>query len=353
MSIASRVLGRNVRALPSLTIAAGLFASAPFGLSAAAQESADDVLHLKTEQALKGKTVAFVPIAMSFDFPQAYDLAMKQHAAKWGYKYVVRDPNFSVEQAVQAIEQLIAEKPDVIVAFPYDANAFNRLVKKANDAGILWITVNQTAPTAAVGDAFVGYDPYEYGQTLAKAAGRLCGAGTSGKVALVQTPPNNASTVSETKGVQEEIAKHPNLSLVSVQSAVGDANKAHAIASTVLKQHPDLCAFMGQWDGQDVGIPSAIEEAGLKGKVAVVTLGAAFKPNACAKLEDGSYSAYVTIDAAKEVTKITDTISQLLQAKPTPGKSPYLLLDEPQILTKDNINDASCWTLETLKRSSN
>jgi ribose transport system substrate-binding protein len=351
MSIASRVLGRNARDLRSLITAAALFASAPFALGAAAQENTGDALYAKTQQALKGKTVAFVPIAMSFDFPQAYDAAMRRHAAKWGYNYVVRDPNFSVEQAVQAIEQLIAEKPDVIVAFPYDATAFNRLVKKANDAGIYWITVNQTAPSAAIGDAFVGYDSYEYGRALVKAAAEHCGAGTSGKVALVQTPPNNASTVAETKAVQEEIAKHPNLSLVSVQSAVGDANKAHAIASIVLKQHPDLCAFMGQWDGQDVGIPSAIEEAGLKGKVGVVTLGAAFKPNACAKLDDGSYTAYVSIDAAKEVTKITDTISQLLQAKPTPGKSTYVLFDEPQILTKDNINDASCWTLEQLKAS--
>jgi ribose transport system substrate-binding protein len=347
-------IGARVRAFASLAAIAALMAGIPFsGGGSLAQESGDDVLYGKAQQALKGKTVAFIPIAMSFDVPQSYDLAIKRHAAKWGYNYIVRDPNFSVEQAVQAIDQLISEKPDILVVMPYDASAFNRLVKKANDAGILWVTVTQKSPTAAIGDAYVGPNFFEFGRVLGKAAAERCGSGTSGKVAIIQTPPNNASTIGQTLGAQAEVAKHPNMSVVSVQSAVGDANKAHAIASTVIKQHPDLCAFIDLWDGEGVGIPSAIEETGMKGKIAVITTGAGYKDNSCAHLVDGTFEAYVSYDSANQGREITSVISQLLQAKPTPGKTTYAIYDEPQILTKASLTDASCWTKDQLQKPLN
>jgi len=314
---------------------------------AVAQSTYDDGLSAAYDKALRGKTVAFVPISLSFDIPQAYDLGMRRQAEKLGMNYIVRDPNFSVDQAVQAINQLIAEKPDVLVVHPLDANAFDRLARKAAKAGILWIWVNNKGN--ANGDAYVGGNHYLEARLQVKLAAQMC-AGKSGKIALIQPPPNTPSTITGTQGVTDELAEHPELKLVATQSANADASQAKAIASTLLKQHPDLCAFIGLWDGEDVGIPPAVEEAGLTGKVAVITTGAGNTINACDKINDGSYTGYVSYDVITQVDLINSTIVTLLQTMPEPGSKPFAVYNHPIGITKENMTADSCWDMSTLEK---
>jgi ribose transport system substrate-binding protein len=316
-----------------------------------AQQGFDDGMSAFTRDALKGKTVAFQPLGMSFDIPQALDAELKRHAARWGYKYVMRDAAFSVERAVQAVDQLIAEKPDVLIVFPWDASAFNRLVKKANDAGITWVWIIQKS--AVNGDAFVGSNFYEYGQAMTREADKECGPSSSGKLAIIQTPPNNPSSLFYTNGIVDEVAKHPHLSIVSTQSAGVDANKAKSIAETVIKQHPDLCAFMGLWDGNDLGIISAVQEAGMKGKIHIISTGSGNQTNGCDKVADGSYDAYASYNIATSSRLLTRAVEELLQTRPTPGKTKYAFYVDPEMLTKDTLKPNSCWKLEDFQKPLN
>ena len=317
-------------------------AFAAMSLPAQADSTYDDGLSKTYDEALRGKTVAFVPISLSFDIPQAYNLGMKRQAEKLGMNYVVRDPNFSVDQAVQAINQLIAEKPDIMVVHPLDANAFDRLARKAADAGILWVWVNNKGNVN--GDAYVGGNHYLEARLQVKLAADAC-KGKSGKIALIQPPPNTPSTITGTKGVEDELAEHPELSLVAKQSANADANQARAIAATLLKQHDDLCAIIGLWDGEDVGIPPAVEEAGKKGEVAMITTGAGNVVNACDKIKDGSYDGYVSYDVATQVDLINSTIVTLLQMKPEPGSMPFAVYNHPIGITADTMSQESCWSM--------
>ncbi|MCO5072268.1 MAG: sugar ABC transporter substrate-binding protein [Rhizobiaceae bacterium] len=312
-----------------------------------AQTPYDDGLSAAYDKALRGKTVAFVPISLSFDIPQAYNLGLKRQAEKLGMNYVVRDPNFSVDQAVQAVNQLIAEKPDVMVVHPLDANAFDRLARKAVEAGIIWIWVNNKGNEN--GNAYVGGDHYLEARLQVKLAAKAC-EGKSGKIALIQPPPNTPSTITGTRGVEDELAEHPQLQLVAKQSANADANQARAVAATILKQHEDLCAFIGLWDGEDVGIPPAVEEAGKKGDVAVITTGAGNKVNACDKIEDGSYTGYVSYDVATQVDLINSTIVTLLQTKPQPGSTPFAVYNHPIAITADNMTQNSCWSMSRFEQ---
>jgi ABC-type sugar transport system substrate-binding protein len=77
------------------------------------------------------------------------------------------------------------------------------------------------------------------------------------------------------KGVENVLAKNPDIKVVSSQAADWDAAKAKGITQTVLKQHPDLCGIVGFWDGMDSGTAAAIKEAGLTGKVFLATSAAA------------------------------------------------------------------------------
>ena len=99
-----------------------------------------------TRDALKGKKVGFVPLSMGFDLPQAWYEGLKQDAAKWGYEVILRDPNWNVQVGAQALNQLIADKPDVLIFHPLEMQAYSKLVKKALDAGINVIQVNLKSP---------------------------------------------------------------------------------------------------------------------------------------------------------------------------------------------------------------
>lgn len=301
--------------------------------------------------AMEGKTVAFVPMSLSFDMAQAYNGAMKARAKKLGYKYVVRDPNWSVEGAVQVAEQYISEKPDIMVIHPLDDKAFLRVLRKAKKAGITTIFLNlrSGAGTDMMGsDIYIGADHYSSGRKKVELAAQFC-EGKSGKIALIQAPLTNAVGIAETQGTMDALKEFPQLELVAQQSADADANKAKAIASTILKQHPDICAIIDQWDGQGIGIPPAIEEAKLKDQVALITSGSGSQTNACDKVADGSYAAYVSSNIDAQTILLNETIVQILQNGPP--EKPYQIYVDSPVYTKANLANTPCWNLDYVTRS--
>lgn len=319
---------------------AGVLAAAP---AMAQQSGYTDGMREQYRDALQGKKVGIVPIAMSFDIAQAYVAGLQAQADKIGYELVVRDPNWSVEQGVQAVQQLIAEKVDVIVAHPLDAQAMNRLVKKAQDEGIYWLWANIKGGPS--GDVFVGADHYQVGRTKVEIAAQYCADREVKKIAMVAGPSNNQAILASAAGIKDRLLDHPELQLVAEQSAEADANKAKSISDTVLKQHPDLCAIIGQWDGEDIGIPPAVADAGLKGKVAVITSGGGSHETACAKVEDGSYHAYISHDIGAQVVALNTAIVQLLQTRPPAGEKPFAAYVNMRVITPDTVAQTHCWSV--------
>ena len=306
-------------------------------------------------KAMKGKTVGFVPMALSFDIAQAYDGSMRERAKALGYKYLVRDPNWSVESAVQIAEQYIAEKVDIMVIHPFDDKAFNRVVHKAKAAGIYTIFMNlrQGVGTDALDcNVFIGADHYSNAKKKVDLAWKLCEKCPSKKIALIQVPLTDAVAIAETNGTLYQLKKYPELKLVAKQSADADANKAKAIVSTILKQHPDLCVIIGQWDGQDVSIMAAVAEAGLKGKVAVITSGSGSQTNCGDKVADGTYTAYFNWDIATQCQLLNATIAQIFQTMPDVKAKPYQLYIDSYVVTKDTLAKTPCssWNLSFVTR---
>jgi ABC-type sugar transport system substrate-binding protein len=309
----------------------------------------DDGLTLKYSAALKGKVVAFVPVSMGFDLTQGWLAGMERQAKELGYKIIVRDPNWNIDAGSQMINQLISEKPDILIFHNHDRYAYNKLVQKALDAGINVSQLNLKTPNN--GDAFVGGDWYAVGYQQLETMGKLCGEGSgkSGEIAIIGGPPTTPSTEIGMFGVKDALAARKDLKVVSTQSGDYDANKEHAIASAILKQHPNLCGIIGMWDNSNVGIGAAVHEAGLTGKVAVVTSGGGNKASTCDNIAKGAYTACVTWDVRGQTRDLNDVIKILLQTKPKPGSKPFALYTPLEVLTKDNLGPGSCWTLDELR----
>ena len=302
-------------------------------------------------EALKGKKVGFVPISMGFDLTQGWMAGMQRQAKELGYEIIVRDPNWSVESGIQAINSLIAEKPDLLIIQNNDARSYNRLVKKALESGIPTIQVQQRVQT--VSDAYIGPDWYDIGKRTAGALIAKCGGttGKSGKVAIVQGAVAAPASILMLQGIEDTLKTDAKIQIVSSQAADWDATKANTITSTVLKQHPDLCGVAGFWDVADVGTSSAIREAGLQGKVALVTSGGGKRDASCEKITAGDFTVYHSYNVAGQARDLNSAIKMLLQSKLKPGSAPFALLSPLTMITKENMKPTSCWMLDEIEQA--
>jgi ribose transport system substrate-binding protein len=323
----------------AMTMATALFA----GNGTA--EPFNDGLSSTYYQKLKGKKVGFVPATMGMDLSQGWYAAMKKQADELGYEVILRDYNWNVDAGAQALNRFIDEKPDVLIFHSLDRQACNKLIVKAGDAGINVIQVALKAPNN--GDIYVGQDSYVTGSMQADALIKLCSKdhGKNGKVAIIQGVPTGPNNQIAQAAIQDKLKGRSDITIVADQAADWDATKAHNIAATILKQHPDLCGFVGNWDNSDVGIAAAVKEAGLQGKVAVVTLGGGAQAAGCDNIANGNFTAYVKFDIRRMSADLNDAIKTLLQTKPKPGSAPFALYTPQELITKENLHPNTCWSL--------
>jgi len=189
------------------------------------------------EKAVKGKTVAWVPITLGNPLGDSWTAAMRENFDRWGVKFIVRDPNFDSNVELQAVTSLINEKPDVLIVHNPNVSLLAKEIKRAMDSGIYVIQINMRSNQPS--DAYVGVDYYDTGRIIAKDIVAECGGGkSSGKVAIVQGEPTAGGSVDQLKGAMEVFATDKSIKVVSTQAANWDSSKANEVTATVLSSIP-------------------------------------------------------------------------------------------------------------------
>ena len=312
-------------------------------------EEFDDGQIAVTRSELAGKKVGFVPLSMGIDLGQAWNVALQADAKRFGYEVIIRDANWNVQAGAQAINELIGMGVDVLVLHPADNQAYVRLVDKAAAAGVPVVQVNMKSPNT--GDAYVGPNWYETGQLMAGSMHDLCSTdkGGNGKIALITGNMTAPAAYIVRNSMEDYFNANPGLTVVSDQPADYDSTKALAVASTVLKQTPDLCGFIGMWEVMDMGTAAAVKEAGLTGKVRIVTSGSGEVKSTCDNVANGNFDAVVSFEAATVGRVLATTVLQMLQNKPAePGKAPFGIYTLSKVINLANVNQNVCWDLESV-----
>jgi ribose transport system substrate-binding protein len=315
---------------------------------ALAQKGLDEPFQAAFKEALAGKTVAYIPVAMNFDLTEGWFAGVKKELEPYGMKVVVRDPNWSTNAGAQALTTLISEKPAAIIVHNPDVQTYAKLMQRAENEGIYIIQINMGSNYRS--SAFVGANWIEIGERDTEAVVNAC-KGKSNKIAIVQGALSAAASAYTLKGVENVLAKNPDVKVVSSQAADWDAAKAKAITQTVLKQHPDLCGIVGFWDGMDIGTAAAVKEAGLTGKVFVATSGGGERRGACDLVKSGAFDLNMSYDVPTQAADMAAMIKWLLSSGVKAGSVKGQAYTTLIPITKANADSqTACWNLSDLKK---
>lgn len=323
--------------LKSLTLCTAVAVAGP-----ALAQGIDDPNRAPFYEALQGKRVAYVPVAMGFDLTEGWAAGLRAALEPMGVTFDIRDPNWNTDAGAQAITALITEKPDVIVVHNPDVQSYARLLKRAEDEGIHVVQVNMRSSYNSA--AFIGADYVGMGEQIGRRMVEKCSPanGGSGKVAITQGVLTAAASIYQMQGIQNVLSQHPDMQLVSNQAADWDSTKARNIATTVLQQHPDLCGITGFWDVMDIGTAAAIKESGKD--VFLLTQGGGNRM-ACDNLANGTFSEVVVYHVPTQARDMAVMIQHLLQQEGEAGTTKTTLFTPLVFLNNDNMTAASCWDL--------
>ncbi|WP_321925569.1 sugar ABC transporter substrate-binding protein [Paraburkholderia guartelaensis] len=214
---------------------------------------------------------------------------------------------------IQIVEQMIVSKVDAIVLAPADSKALVPVVKKAVDAGIIVVNIDNKLDADVLKSKdlnvpFVGPDNRKgarlVGDYLAK---RLKSGDQVGIVEGVSTTTNAQQRTAGFKDAMDAVGAK----IVSTQSGEWEIDKGNAVASAMLNEYPDIKALLCGNDNMAIGAVSAVRAAGKQGKVYVVGYDniAAIKP----MLKDGRVLATADQFAAKQAVFGIDTALKALK----------------------------------------
>ncbi|MFT3803946.1 MAG: sugar ABC transporter substrate-binding protein [Burkholderiaceae bacterium] len=300
-------------------------------------------MQAKVDKALKGKTIGWVPVTLGIPLVDEWTAVMKQEAEKLGMKLVVRDPGWNATAQLQSVSALIGEKIDVLVVQNPNVQLLARELKRANEAGIYVVQVNMASNYA--GDAYVGGDFIRIGQLLGEDVVKACGkgSGTSGKVQIIQGELTATASLDQLAGLMEALNKDDSINIVSNQAGNWDATKALDITSSVIQQHPDLCASVGFWGVMQRGASQALKTAGKLDKVKSYASGEG-GPADCEMLQQGLLYKYLNYNAHLQGHDIIQTISFLLQNGEKPGAKHFANFSQLVMLDKETGKGDACWS---------
>lgn len=218
--------------------------------------------------------------------------AMEAEASDRQIRLIVNDAQRAAVTQVQQVESFIAQGVDAIILNPCEMEASSPAVQKARAAGIPIINVN--SETTAEPDGFVGSRDEESAEiALQHIASLLRG---KGNLVIMHGYMGQAAQLKRAAATKTLLADFPEITILAEQTAEWDRAKAMSLMENWIQSYGNrIDAVFAQNDEMGMGALQALEQAGLKDKVIVVSIDAI--DDALRAVKDGRLDATVYQDA--------------------------------------------------------
>lgn len=266
----------------------------------------------KPKVALVMKSLANEFFLTMEDGAKAYQ---KEHSADFDLiSNGIKDETDTANQ-IRIVEQMIVSKVDALIIAPADSKAMVPVIKKAVDAGITVINIdNQLDPAVVksknISVPFVGPDNRKGARLVGDHLAKQLNAGD--EVGIIEGVSTTTNAQARTAGFKDAMAA-AQIKVVSLQSGDWEINKGNQVAASMLSEYPNIKALLAGNDSMAVGAVSAVRAAGKAGKVKVVGYDNinAIKP----MLKDGRVLATADQFAARQAVFGIETALKMLKGE--------------------------------------
>lgn len=220
--------------------------------------------------------VALIMKSLANEFFQTMQKGAEAHQAGSAGTYELVSNGIKDEQditrQVQLVEQMVAQKCAAIVLAPADSKALIGACKRAIDAGVVVINIDNRLSEDVLRERglkipFVGPDNRKGARLAGEYLAKQLKPGD--KVAILEGVPGAYNGVQRKLGF-EEAMQAAGILIVSSQAANWEADKANRIAAALFIEQPDLKAILCCNDSMALGTVAALKSAGKTGQVQVV-----------------------------------------------------------------------------------
>ena len=220
-------------------------------------------------QAAKGLRVFNVPKFTGFVFFELARDGSQKACEELGCELTyVGTTTADVEGQVQVYQNLVPQRPDVLVTAALDINAPVPALRRLRSQGTTVVTFDaDVAPDGR--DLFINMAPFDV-QARAMLESALANAPEGGKAIWVAPTATVANFISQKEALDKLIAEDPryaSIEFIDTLYANDDPERSYTVGTSAREAHPDLKLFIS---GSGISVPAlnkAIEDTGRRGQV--------------------------------------------------------------------------------------
>ncbi len=213
-------------------------------------------------------TVALVMKTLTNPFFVEMEKGARQAETELGINLLVKTgaQETSIEQQITILDNLIEDQMDAIVIAPADSVELLPVLKKAQEAGIVIINVdNQLDLEAAqqiglVGVPFISVDNEQGAYLSAKHISDQLTTPT--QVAILEGIRTANNARDRKNGAQRAFGENSNIEVVATETAHWKIDEAYEVTAQLFEQHPDIGALFAANDMMALGTLRYLEETG-------------------------------------------------------------------------------------------
>jgi ribose transport system substrate-binding protein len=218
--------------------------------------------------AAKPATIALVMKTLTNPFFVEMEKGARRAEQKLGIQLIVKTAaqETSIEQQIEIIEGLIQAKVDAIVIAPGDSIGLIPVLKKAQDAGIVIINIdNRLDPALSkklglVNVPFISVDNEQGAYLSAKFISERI---TTPTKAIILEGIRTAQNANDRKdGALRAFQENPNVTVVAMETAHWKIDEAYDVTKALFARHPDIGAVFCANDMMAFGTLKYLAETG-------------------------------------------------------------------------------------------
>lgn len=223
----------------------------------------------------------------------------------------IQDAGFDVAKQLQHVENFVSSGYDAVLIKPVDAEGCGPISLACKEADIPFVVINSNITDPC--NVYVGSDNVLGGEMQAQfVADTLKG---KANIAILQGDLMNEATTNRTQGIENIVAKNPDMKIVSMQEAGWMRDEAMRKMENWLSAGLEIDAVIANNDEMALGAALVLQEAGIED---VLVIGIDATQDALKAMQDGILDMTVFQDGFQQAYQGCEAALKLIQGENVP-----------------------------------